>query len=237
MEGKQRGANLEAALVATLKHRETQSTLRKLTTYPPDSIDFSSNDFISLAQSSELRAAFLQELNAESTLFPLGSGGSRLLDGNSIYAENLERDIATFHGASAGLLCNSGFDANVGLFSCIPQPGDVVIYDEYIHASVHDGMRASRVKHVVPFTHNSVSAFREVLQKCIDTEEGFIKGTRNVFIAVEAIYSMDGDVAPLEALVNAVEEMLPEGEDEKWEMDHRSPISRSGHGNCVRSNT
>ena len=211
MEGKQRGSNLEGALSAALERRRTHSTLRKLTTYPPDSIDFSSNDFISLGQSSELRAAFLQELHAESNIFPLGSGGSRLLDGNSLYAENLERDIAAFHGAPAGLLCNSGFDANVGLFSCVPQSGDVVIYDEYIHASVHDGMRASRVKHHVPFAHNSVPAFREAVQKCLDVEEGFLKGTRNVFVALEAIYSMDGDVAPLKAIADAVDELLPAG--------------------------
>lgn len=211
MEGKQRGSNLERALSATLDRRRQQSTLRKLTTYPPDSIDFSSNDFISLAQSPVLRAAFLHELNVESTAFPLGSGGSRLLDGNSLYAEELERNIAAFHGAPAGLLCNSGFDANVGLFSCLPQRGDVVIYDEYIHASVHDGMRASRVKHLVPFTHNDVPAFREALHKCIADEVAFAQGTSNVFIALEAIYSMDGDVAPLKEIADVVEELLPNG--------------------------
>lgn len=211
MEGKKGQSNLERALSVALERRKKQSTLRKLTTYPPDSIDFSSNDFISLAQSNELRQAFLKELNAESTTFPLGSGGSRLLDGNSTYAENLERDIAAFHGASSGLLCNSGFDANVGLFSCLPQPGDVVIYDEYIHASVHDGMRASRVKNQIAFAHNSVSAFRETLQSCVEGEEGFWKGTRNVFVAVEAIYSMDGDVAPLKEIADVVEELLPLG--------------------------
>lgn len=211
MEGKKGQSNLERALSVALERRKKQSTLRKLTTYSPDSIDFSSNDFISLAQSNELREAFLKELNAESTTFPLGSGGSRLLDGNSIYAENLERDIAAFHGAPGGLLCNSGFDANVGLFSCLPQPGDVVIYDEYIHASVHDGMRASRVKNQTAFTHNSVPAFRETLQKFVDGEQGFRTGTRNVFIALEAIYSMDGDVAPLKEIADVVEELLPQG--------------------------
>lgn len=211
MEGKRGDSNLERALSATLDRRRQQSTLRKLTTLPPGSVDFSSNDFISLAQSPVLRAAFLHELNAETTSFPLGSGGSRLLDGNSLYAEKLERDIASFHGAPGGLLCNSGFDANVGIFSCLPQPGDVVIYDEYIHASVHDGMRASRVKHRVPFTHNSVSAFREILQKCIAVEDAFLHGTRNVFVAVEGIYSMDGDVAPLREIVEVVEELLPQG--------------------------
>lgn len=211
MERKQRGLNLERALSATLDRRRQQSTLRKLTTYPPDSIDFSSNDFISLAQSPVLRAAFLHELNAESTAFPLGSGGSRLLDGNSLYAEELERNIAAFHAAPAGLLCNSGFDANVGLFSCLPQRGDLVIYDEYIHASVHDGMRASRVKHLVPFTHNSVPAFREALLKCMANEDSFAQGTSNVFIALEAIYSMDGDVAPLREISDVVEELLPSG--------------------------
>ncbi|KAL1303161.1 hypothetical protein AAFC00_006588 [Neodothiora populina] len=211
MEKKTRGSNLERVLFATLERRRQQSTLRRLTTYPPGSIDFSTNDFLSLAQSPALRKAFLGELNTQPAQSASGSGGSRLLDGNSTYAEQLERDIAAFHGALDGLLCNSGFDANVGIFSCLPQPGDVVIYDEYIHASVHDGMRASRTNHRIAFSHNSVSAFKLAVQKCIDEDSALPTGSRNVFIAVEAIYSMDGDVAPLKEIVAVVDELLPVG--------------------------
>jgi 8-amino-7-oxononanoate synthase len=151
----------------------------------------------------------LQELTHNPALFQLGSKGSRLLDGNSLYAESIERDIARFHNAPDGLLCNSGFDANSGLFSCMPQLGDIIIHDEFIHASVHDGIRLSRAGNRLSFMHNSVEDFREKLERCV-TEDALVRqGCRNVFIAVESIYSMDGDLAPLAEIVDLVERMLP----------------------------
>ena len=89
-------SQLEAAMSATLNRRQKNSTLRALTTNDPSSIDFSSNDFLSLRTSPILRTTFLNELNAHPD-FTLGSGGSRLLDGNSSYAERLETDITAFH--------------------------------------------------------------------------------------------------------------------------------------------
>lgn len=207
-----RKSHLEEAITATLSKRQSQSTLRRLTTNPPESVDFSSNDFLSLATSKDLRHAFLQELQSDPALSShLGSGGSRLLDGNSNYAEKLEKDIAAFHNAETGLLCNSGFDANVGLFSCLPQSGDVIVYDEFIHASVHDGMRLSRAAKKVFFEHNNVGALQRVLRQCIDEDERIRSGRRNVFIAVEGVYSMDGDVAPLQQIVALVKTLLPKG--------------------------
>lgn len=205
------GKHLNDALSTALNKRASQSTIRSLTIQPPNAVDFSSNDFLSLATSQELRDLYLAELNRGPSIARLGSGGSRLLDGNSTYAERLEDDIATFHRAKKGLLCNSGFDANVGLFSCLPQPGDAIVYDEFIHASVHDGMRLSRAGERVAFAHNSASALREVLTSLIDTDNAIEAGKRNVFIAVEAVYSMDGDVAPLNAIVDIIRELLPQG--------------------------
>ncbi|EME39931.1 hypothetical protein DOTSEDRAFT_37969 [Dothistroma septosporum NZE10] len=203
---------LEEAITTRLERRATTSTLRRLTTNPPDSVDFSSNDFLSLASSQSLRACFLQELQSDPALkLNLGSGGSRLLDGNSTYAEQLEQDIADFHNAPSGLLCNSGFDANTGLFSCLPQSGDVIVYDEYIHASVHDGMRLSRAAKTTAFTHNSVDALTEVIAACVRGNAEIARGRRNLFVAVEAIYSMDGDVAPLAEIVALVKRLLPNG--------------------------
>ena len=200
---------LSATLSSLLECRRQRSLLRALTTRSSSSTDFSSNDFLSLSTSPELRHAFLQELNNPDAPRELASGGSRLLDGNSPYAESLEQSIATFHNAPSGLLCNSGFDANVGLFSCLPQPGDVVIFDELIHASVHEGMRLSRAGKRMVFAHSCISSFRKVLRSCIDGDHLVREGTRNVFVAVEAIYSMEGDVAPLRKMVEAVEELLP----------------------------
>ncbi|CAM1505222.1 Fc.00g108590.m01.CDS01 [Cosmosporella sp. VM-42] len=227
--GKQEGTSLESTLASLLARREARSQLRRLTTAPKSSVDFSSNSYLSLSSHPEVQRAFLQLLQSHigssspsSTI--LGSGGSRLLDGNTPFAEVLERDIAAFHRAPAGLLFNSGFDANVGLFSCVPQPGDTIIYDELIHASVHDGMRLSRAKQRLPFQHNTVETpdgpvgesakgLDQLLQDLIEGESGkdIREGRKSVFVAVEGVYSMDGDVAPLQAIVTCVETRLPKG--------------------------
>ena len=203
-----RTSGLEAAITRTLDKRRSQSTIRQLTTAGPNSADFSSNDFLSLASNNELRQRFIAELQQGPKA--TGSGGSRLLDGNSTYAENLERQIAAFHRAPAGLLTNSGFDANVGLFSCLPQPGDVVVYDEFIHASVHDGMKLSRADKCICFVHNDVTALRSVLQSLLD-DTAVQDGRKSVFVAVETVYSMDGDVAPLKDIVRVLKSTLPAG--------------------------
>ena len=129
----------------------------------------------------------------------LGSTGSRLLDGNSVLAEDLERRIADFHRGPAALLVNSGFDANVSIFSCIPQPGDIVVYDQLIHASVHDGIKSSRVDKAIAFAHNSVEDLQRILTHL--KPEVDEKPYRSVFVAVESLYSMDGDLAPLQEIV------------------------------------
>lgn len=195
---------------ASLGAREKQLTRRRLSISATNSIDFSSNDFLSLSTSAELRAAYFEELlNAKE--FPLGSGGSRLLDGNSRYAETLEHDIAAFHGAPAALLFNSGFDANTGFFSCVPQRGDVILYDEYIHASVHEGMRLSRASIMQKFAHNSVCDFESVLNAIVSRNPAVPTGQHQVMVAVESVYSMDGDVAPLQQILEVLRRLLPRG--------------------------
>ena len=211
MTGARKGQRLKDALTNALDKRKAQGTIRNLTIQPPGSVDFSSNDFLSLATSQELRDIYLEELRTGPSTVHLGSGGSRLLDGNSTYAEQLENDIATFHRAEKGLLCNSGFDANAGLFSCLPQPGDAILYDEFIHASVHDGMRLSRAGQKLAFAHNSAAALNATLEQLLCSDREIGAGRRNVFIAVEAVYSMDGDVAPLKEMVRVMHKMLPLG--------------------------
>ena len=195
---------LQAQIYRLLNRRKQQSKLRSLKASPAGSVDFSSNDFLSLSTSPTLKAIFLNELN---NISQLGSTGSRLLDGNSIYAESLEQEIAAFHNGPAGLLVNSGFDANVGIFSCLPQPGDVVVYDELIHASVHDGIKASRAGRTVSFAHNSASGLQSVLEEVV--LKSSTRSSYNVFISVESIYSMDGDLAPLAEIVELVEALFP----------------------------
>jgi len=192
---------------ALLEKRQANNGRRRLTLAPAGSVDFSSNDFLSFSHSDTLRKAYLEEFKKASQL-PLGSGGSRLLDGNSSYAETIEEDIAAFHNAPTGLLFNSGFDANAGLFSCIPNTGDIILYDEFIHASVHEGMRLSRAGKCWSFKHNSIRDFEAKLKRLID-DENIRAGTKNVFVAVETVYSMDGDVAPVVKILDLIDQYLP----------------------------
>lgn len=205
-------SQIEHQLRAQLESRRARSLLRSLVVIPDSSADFSSNDFLGLARSPALNSHFLEELASfPKHTPPLGSTGSRLLDGNSRYAEDLEVIIADFHHAEAALIFNSGFDANVGFFSCVPQPGDVILYDEYIHASVHDGMKVTRAGLKKAFLHNDLEHLAGFLKtvRSEDQEQANTVETqtkrRNIFVAVESVYSMDGDTAPLREIVDLLE--------------------------------
>lgn len=203
--------SLVDSLTSALARREAKSARRRLTVLPRTAVDFSSNDFLSLSTSSAYRERFLAHLNNTPESFPLASGGSRLLDGNSAYAEELERFVANFHKAPCALLFNSGYDANIGVLSCIPQPGDLMLYDELIHASAHEGMRLSRAGTRKMFAHSSPAGLRDILKMQIEADPEVKRGARNVFIVIESIYSMDGDVAPIREFIDVVDELLPNG--------------------------
>jgi 8-amino-7-oxononanoate synthase len=106
-------------------------------------------------------------------------------------------------------LFNSGFDANAALFSALPQPGDTIIYDALVHASVHDGMRASRVPRSkrIAFKHNCVRDLGLKIQEALRD----MGGTGTIFVALEALYSMDGDLAPLSEICSTAESLVPAG--------------------------
>ncbi|PBQ32401.1 8-amino-7-oxononanoate synthase [Sphingobacteriaceae bacterium] len=154
--------------------------------------DFCSNDYLSFARSEKIKKSVEEILHKHSYLS--GATGSRSISGNTDYAEILEKKIAAFHLAEAGLLFNSGYDANVGLFSCIAQKGDTIITDELIHASIIDGCRLSHATRF-RFAHNDLN----------DLEKKFTHATGSIFVAVESIYSMDGDSADLKALADLCE--------------------------------
>ncbi|NNM95396.1 MAG: 8-amino-7-oxononanoate synthase [Bacteroidia bacterium] len=177
---------VEQHYAEALARREERGLLRRLQK-PGTRADFSSNDYLGFARSAELRRMVYEA--EEKTGAPNGSGGSRLLTGNSAAAEKLESFLARFHNAPAALLFNSGYDANLGLFSCMASKKDTILYDEYIHASVRDGIRLSAAQSF-PFRHNNMGHLQERLS--------LAKG--NTFIAVESVYSMDGDLAPLKKL-------------------------------------
>ncbi len=151
-------------------------------------IDFCSNDYLGFARSARLRQLVEQEL-IDRAIWN-GSTGSRLISGNSKYTEDLEIAIAANFSAEAALLFNSGYDANLGLLSCLPQRGDTVICDELIHASAIDGVRLSNANRYT-FQHNDLDSLEAKLKNS--------KGLR--YVVVESVYSMDGDNPPLREIV------------------------------------
>ncbi|KAI0318612.1 pyridoxal phosphate-dependent transferase [Amylostereum chailletii] len=205
---------LTAKLTAALASRDDRHIRRRLpapsSPSAPTLTDFSANDYLSLASSAHLRAQLLAALSSAPDI--LGSGGSRLLVNGAAHAA-LEARLERFFRAPAALLFNSGFDANAGFFASVPQPSDALVLDAHVHASVHDGARASRVPKALqrPFAHNDVAALQRVLRALAQPERGFAEGDRSVFVAVESVYSMDGTIAPLEAIVRVLEETFPAG--------------------------
>ncbi|MBC9934128.1 aminotransferase class I/II-fold pyridoxal phosphate-dependent enzyme [Chitinophaga qingshengii] len=177
----------ESFLLQPLLQRREQHSFRELR-LPGQLVDFCSNDYLGLARSAALQEK-VHALQQERPVMQ-GSTGSRLLAGNYQWINDVEADLATFHRADAALIYNSGYDANLGLFSCVPQKGDTVVYDQLVHASIRDGMRLSHAQ-AFSFRHNDL----EDLRKKINNASG------NCFVAVESVYSMDGDMAPLQAIV------------------------------------
>ncbi|KAI0165410.1 putative aminotransferase [Hypoxylon sp. FL1284] len=172
-----------------------------------NAVDFSSNDILSLSSSGTLRAELLAELSKHPN-FSTGSGGSRLIDGNYPYLEKAELEIAQFHGTESGLILGSGFDANVAIWTAIPRPGDVIVYDALVHASTHEGMNQSLAMQKAEFKHNDTESFRDVLVSVLKTQPLVKQGRRSVIVAVESVYSMEGDVCPLRELVDISRELF-----------------------------
>ena len=153
--------------------------------------DFASNDYLGLADSEALRAALTAGIERG---LPAGSGGSRLLRGNHPEHEALETHAARHYGSEAALFFSTGFAANAALFATLPQRGDLVVHDELIHASAHDGMKLGRAG-TIAAAHNDAQSFDDVI-----TRWRAGGGVGTPWIAVESLYSMDGDRAPLVAL-------------------------------------
>ncbi|WP_187261264.1 aminotransferase class I/II-fold pyridoxal phosphate-dependent enzyme [Pontibacter beigongshangensis] len=185
--------NVLQKLEQKLAEREAQGNLRQLKS-TTGLTDFCSNDYLGLARSEQLKELIRQEAEKHRHL-PIGATGSRLLSGNHPFMEELEAHIARFHKAEAALLFNSGYAANMGLLSAVPQRGDTIFYDEASHASLKDGIRLSFAK-AYPFRHNNVDDLRQKLRLA----------TGQVFVVAESVYSMDGDKAPLQELAQLCQE-------------------------------
>jgi len=126
------------------------------------------------------------------------AGGSRLITGNLAIHEALEAELAQFFGSEAALAFNTGYMANVGVIPALVGPGDVLVSDELNHASIIDGARLARAE-VAVFRHGDVDSFTETLYKVRAK-------ARRVLVAVDGVYSMDGDVAPVAEIVKRAHE-------------------------------
>lgn len=181
--------SLNSFLEEKLNRRKQEGSLRSLKKHE-DLIDFSSNDYLGFAKSRELFEQIAQRV--PKSKFLNGASGSRLISGNSAETERLEQRLAHFFKAPAALLFNSGYAANQSVLSSVPQKDDVIFYDELAHACIKDGARLSLAKHY-SFHHNDLDDLAGKITR--------IKASR-AFIAVESIYSMDGDTCPLVQLVD-----------------------------------
>lgn len=175
---------LERRMLALLERRKRQHAFRSAS-YRPELVDFCSNDYLGLAR----QAPALPDSTLSSYS---GATGSRLLSGHYPLLEELEALLCTFHQAPAALVFNSGYNANLSLLAALPRRSDVILYDELVHASIHDGLKLSAAQ-AIPFPHNDLEALQDQLKQ---------QAAETVFVVVESVYSMDGDQAPLKELAD-----------------------------------
>ncbi len=173
---------LSDKLTKKLEQRKDKHVFRTTKLFDPKNKDFLSNDYLGYARTSKESISN-------------GSSGSRLISGTHKEHLNLEKFIADFHQAEAALVFNSGYDANLGFFSCVPQKEDIVLYDELVHASIRDGMRLSLAKQY-RFKHNDLEDLEEKIKR--------YKNQQSIYVVVESVYSMDGDSPDFEKLQKLV---------------------------------
>lgn len=186
---------LPKSLQLKLQQRKEANALRTLTE-AGGLVDFSSNDYLGFSQSDEIFQKAHQYLFSANVVSN-GATGSRLISGNHALYKDTEAFIAKFHNSPSALVFNSGYDANVGFFSSIPQKDDVVLYDEYIHASIRDGLRLSNAKSF-KFRHNDPCHIENLIGR-------HKRGEAEVYIVTESVFSMDGDCPDFEKFLAVAE--------------------------------
>ncbi len=194
---------LPKSLQQKLQQRELNNALRKLP-IANDLVDFASNDYLGFANSTAIfdkTHHYLLDNNIKIN----GATGSRLISGNHNLYNITEDFIANFHKTETALIFNSGYDANVGFFSCVPQRNDIILYDELCHASIRDGIQMSKAKSY-KFQHNDFNHLEVIIKRC-HTKQACTERSRSVevYIVTESVFSMDGDSPNLEELVKLCE--------------------------------
>ncbi|OAB80030.1 aminotransferase class I/II-fold pyridoxal phosphate-dependent enzyme [Cochleicola gelatinilyticus] len=186
---------LPKKLKKKLNGRKLSNSLRSLST-STNRIDFSSNDYLGYSFSNEI-GVVADALVVSHHLSAHGATGSRLLTGHHSLFNECENFVAAFHHAESALIFNSGYDANIGFFQSVPQRGDLIFYDEYIHASIRDGISMCHAKSY-KFPHNDLEALKKKVKK--ERQRTTIEA--EVYIVTESVFSMDGDAPDLFALSN-----------------------------------
>jgi 8-amino-7-oxononanoate synthase len=183
------------SLQQKLQQREEQNALRQLP-IPNNLIDFASNDYIGFAKNETIFHE-THRLLLDKNIKVNGATGSRLLSGNHELYNETEDYIAQFHYAESALIFNSGYDANIGFFSAVPQRKDIILYDELCHASIRDGIQMSHAKSY-KFAHNDVEDLEKLITKFQPTTDN--RQPTTVYIVTESVFSMDGDSPNMEEL-------------------------------------
>ena len=183
---------LPKKLQSKLAEREVGNALRFLPAQR-DLIDFSSNDYLGLARNEEVSkkaSRLVKNVSPKN-----GATGSRLLTGNHKLYNQLEDFLVRHHGSESALVFNSGYDANIGFFSSVPQRGDIVLYDELAHASIRDGIQMGHAKSY-KFAHNDL----QDLEQKIKAFRAQSRNEMEIYVVTESIFSMDGDSPDLQSL-------------------------------------
>lgn len=175
-----------------LNSRKLQNSFRELS-LETNLVDFSSNDYLGFASSEKILLRS-QEIIKKSRVLKNGATGSRLISGNHDLYENAEALVRDYHQSEEALIFNSGYDANVGFFSSVPGRGDMIFYDELIHASIRDGISMSHAK-AFKFKHNNFQDLQVQIERIWKRYS-----PNEVYIVTEAVFSMDGDAPDLKAL-------------------------------------
>ncbi|GAA4312313.1 pyridoxal phosphate-dependent aminotransferase family protein [Pontixanthobacter gangjinensis] len=187
---------LPSKLEKRLQKRKEDDSFRELLSSRPG-VDFFSNDYLGFSNSEEIFEKASRILKTSEVLN--GSTGSRLLSGNHSLFKLLENQLASFHNAQSALVFNSGYDANIGLFSAIPQKGDIILYDELSHASIRDGLQMSLARNY-KFLHNDLQDLEAKLKRFSSADDDAV-----TYVVTESVFSMDGDSPDLDNLLGLTE--------------------------------
>ncbi|AKA34786.1 aminotransferase class I/II-fold pyridoxal phosphate-dependent enzyme [Flagellimonas lutaonensis] len=188
--------NFPKKLRQRLEKRKNENALRKLSNYK-DLVDFSSNDYLGLAREKKIQRQ-AEGMMLESACSN-GATGSRLLTGHYPLLEELEAVLAHFHKAQTALVFNSGYDANLGFFSSVPQRNDIVLYDELSHASIRDGIALGNAKSY-KFKHNDLKDLNEKIAMSLRAQSR--SEDSEIYVVTESVFSMDGDSPDLGAMAD-----------------------------------